>query len=66
MKEMKISDFEPMVGLAAKLAVTEGPFNDLEDVEITIQDEDGNEYSVQDIRFDTGAGTVVILFHHDN
>jgi hypothetical protein len=66
MKETRYEDFKEMIQTSVAKAVTEGPFDRGFDVEITIHDEDGNEYLIQDVRFDPGTGTVVIEFDHDN
>jgi hypothetical protein len=68
MKEMKLSDLDQMLQTSAEKAVVEtrDVFSNIGEVEITIQDEDGNEYHIQDVVFDPESGTVAIKFNHDN
>lgn len=66
MKELKHHDFIRMLDTSAEIAVEAEVFEAIDDVEITIQDEDGNEYHIQDVRFDSESGTVAITFNHDN
>jgi len=66
MKEMKVADFIPAIETSADVGFNSGVFDEPKDVEIVVQDEDGNEYYIEDVVFDTDSGLIAIKFNHDN
>ncbi len=65
MKEMKLSDFSEMLQTSASKAVIEADeYPSTGDVEITLVDETGAEYYIEDVKFNPETGTITIEFDH--
>lgn len=66
MNELKLGDLQQMLSVSGGIGVETGVFDKSDDVEVIIQDEEGYEYDIQDVKFDKSSGVIAIRFSHDN
>lgn len=65
MAELKLTDFDPM--LTASTAIANEAFNvSSDEVLIKIEDEDGELYEIEDVKYNHMTRAIHIKFNHDN
>lgn len=64
MAELKIKDFDQMLSTSTGVGNEFGV--DSENITVQIEDEDGELYDIQDVKFDLQTRSIHLIFNHDN